>query len=81
MSRHRNRIAAVGVGIALGLVVSLGSGGCARHVHHHHEPPPPKKVVVLEKEHTDRKIVVVYKRPAPSRHCWRHGAHWHCRAH
>jgi hypothetical protein len=43
------------------------------HIHH-----PPRSAVVLDGEHHDAKIVVVHKRPAPRRHCWKHRAHWHC---
>jgi hypothetical protein len=61
-------------GLGLGVAASLG--GCARHVHHHHGPD---RVVVLEKEHGDRSIVIVHRRPRAGRHCWAHEAHWHCR--
>ena len=71
------RVIAVGVGLGLGLLVSQG---CTRHVVHHHPTPGPKKVVVLEKEHEDRTVVIVHKKPRPERRCWKHGAHWHCRA-
>ena len=74
----RIRTIALRAGLALGLVVSLG--GCTRHVHHHHEPAPiAKKVVVLEKEHSDRNVVIVHKRPGVGRICWQHKTHWHCR--
>ena len=38
-----------------------------------------KTVRVLENEHTDRKVVIVTKRPAKKRKCWTHAGHWHCR--
>jgi hypothetical protein len=61
------------------LLASVAASGCARHVHHHH--PGSKKVVVLDAEHDDPGVVVVHKRPGRGRHCWKHGAHWHCRRH
>ena len=72
----RIRMIALWVGIGLGLAVALG--GCARHVYHH--GPAPTKIVVLEKEHSDPTVVVVQQRPRAGRTCWKHKAHWHCRA-
>lgn len=62
--------------VALAVAAWLATG-CARHVHHH--GASADKVVVLDEEHADPKVVVVHKKPAPARHCWRHRRHWHCR--
>ena len=60
--------------LPLVLAFALLGAGCAHHRHHH---APPAKVVVHE--HDDPAIVVVHTKPAPKRHCWKHGRHWHCR--
>lgn len=34
----------------------------------------------LEHQHKDKKVVIVHhKKHFRGRHCWAHGAHWHCR--
>lgn len=34
----------------------------------------------LEHQHNDKTVVIVHhKKHLRGRHCWPHGAHWHCR--
>jgi hypothetical protein len=54
------------------LLTALGATRCVHHIHHGH-----RSAVVLDAEHHDAKVVVVHKRPAPRRHCWKHRRHWH----
>ncbi len=63
--------------IVLLMLLALPASACA-HRHHHHGPKP-KKVVVLDREHHDTKILIMHKKPARHRHCWKHAGHWHCR--
>lgn len=54
--------------------------GCVVHPkHHHHARGPVKVVAILDKEHSNKAIVVVHKRPKATRNCWTHGNHWHCK--
>jgi hypothetical protein len=67
--------------LVLLLTLALGASGCVRHVVHHnpHGNHTIKHVTVLENEHTDKKIVVLHRRPRAPRVCWKHARHWHCR--
>jgi hypothetical protein len=58
---------------AVALLAALSATGCVQHVHHQR-----RSAVVLDREHNGGKIVVVQARPAATRHCWKHRAHWHC---
>lgn len=50
------------------IVVPLVLGGC---VH-----PHPKRKGAHVHHHSG--VVILYKKPAPKRHCWRHNGHWDC---
>jgi hypothetical protein len=59
--------------LLFGLLAALSATGCVHHVHHGR-----LSTVVLDRGHHDAGIVVVHARPAATRQCWRHRAHWHC---
>ncbi len=65
------------------LVIALCSiflTGCVVHPKaHRHAHGPVKVVTILDKEHSNKAIVVVHKRPQAKRKCWTHGNHWHCK--
>ena len=54
------------------LILIIATAGCAPRTH-------VKSVHFLENEHNDRTVVIVNKRPARGRTCWKHVGHWHCR--
>lgn len=54
------------------LILVIATAACASRTQ-------VKTVRVLENEHSDRKVLIVTKRPAKRRNCWSHAGHWHCR--
>ncbi|WP_251359922.1 hypothetical protein [Kangiella sp. TOML190] len=61
-------------------VLALAISGC--HYHHGHHTHSTAKAVVhtaahLDAQHQHTNIIVV-KKPAKRKKCWKHAGHWHC---